>query len=137
MSLRLLTKTTFPKRMAFFGKVLLGFLFVLAAWLIVNVIMNVFINTSTFRLPWNEIQCVEAPSVTPPTGQPPVTTPPVTGPPGGLSQAQAQALLIANGIGVSSSGNCADASNPTCTSLDGIQLSTVNDLVSTQNDLGV
>ncbi len=48
---------------------------------------------------------------------------------GGLDQATAQASLAAFGITTTSSGNCTDQSNPRCTSLQGMQQSTVNELV--------
>lgn len=53
-----------------------------------------------------------------------------------LTQAQAQADLTAAGIGVYSSGNCSDPTNSSCTSLAGMQESTVDDLVDFKNECG-
>ncbi len=45
-----------------FGDVALGLFWVLAAWLVVSIIMNVLGNQNIFgRLPWNQIQCVDYP----------------------------------------------------------------------------
>lgn len=38
-----------------FGDVLTGFIFILGAWLIINVIMSVFVEEKAY--PWNEIKC--------------------------------------------------------------------------------
>ncbi|MDR3378606.1 MAG: hypothetical protein P4M10_07970, partial [Verrucomicrobiae bacterium] len=54
----------------------------------------------------------------------------------GLSQSAAQQELTAAGIGVSSSGNCSDASNPNCTSLQGMRQDTINELISLKSDCG-
>lgn len=40
-----------------FGKVFLGLLFILSAWLIVNIIMNVLIQPSALKFPWNGVKC--------------------------------------------------------------------------------
>jgi hypothetical protein len=53
-----------------------------------------------------------------------------------LTQAEAQTDLTAAGIGVASTGNCSDPSNPNCTSLAGMQESTVDNLVDFKNECG-
>lgn len=55
--------------------------------------------------------------------------PPNTNPGGTLNHTDAAQQLAAAGISIHSSGNCSDKTNPTCTSLDGIQQSTINGLV--------
>jgi hypothetical protein len=66
---------------------IIGFLIILGAWLIIDTVMKLIVDTGKIR-PWNEIQCVAPPptttetegdtTTTPPTTTPP-TTPPVTG----------------------------------------------------------
>jgi len=41
-----------------FGKVFMGFLFVLGAWIIINIVMSVFVVEKT--RPWNEVVCTSA-----------------------------------------------------------------------------
>ncbi len=53
-----------------FGNVFLGLVFILGAWLIVNLIMNVFLDTDKTKLPWNSIECVERNFQTTPFGPP-------------------------------------------------------------------
>jgi hypothetical protein len=52
------------------------------------------------------------------------------------SDAAARAELAAAGIGIASSGNCSDKTNPTCTSLDGIQQKVIDTLVNLKGDCG-
>lgn len=54
-----------------------------------------------------------------------------------LTQAQAEARLIPNGITASSTGGCTDKNNPTCTSYDGILDSTVNGVITFKKAAGV
>jgi hypothetical protein len=63
----------------------------------------------------------------------PGVTPPVTLPAGTYSHTEALAKLSAAGINVASSGNCSDATNSSCTSLDGIPQSTVDSLIQIKN----
>ncbi len=116
---------------------LIGFVILLAAWLIIDTIMKTLVGDTVPGFgPWNEISCMTAnqPSAT-------VTTAPgggtgpggvVVAPQGGaLTQAQVQAQL--GGIQVLSSGNCSDRTNPSCTSLDGIQQGALTEIVGTIN----
>jgi len=51
-----------------------------------------------------------------------------------LTHKQALDLLNAQGISVHSSGNCSDKDNKRCTSLDGIQQSTIDGIIFFKND---
>ncbi|KAF9261396.1 hypothetical protein L218DRAFT_495265 [Marasmius fiardii PR-910] len=54
-----------------------------------------------------------------------------------LTQAQAEARLIPEGITASSSGGCTAKSNPTCTSYDGILSGTVDGVITLKHASGV
>lgn len=54
-----------------------------------------------------------------------------------LTQAQAEARLIPNGITASSSGGCTTKSNPTCTSYSGILSGTVDGVITLKKASGV
>ncbi|KAG6898970.1 hypothetical protein C0993_002149 [Termitomyces sp. T159_Od127] len=54
-----------------------------------------------------------------------------------LTQAEAEARLIPNGITASSSGNCTDKTNRTCTSYSGILSSTVDGVITLKKASGV
>lgn len=56
--------------------------------------------------------------------------------PAKLSQAQAASRIAAAGIKVSSSGNCSTRSNPSCTSLDQINDSTVSGIITLHSASG-
>lgn len=49
---------------------LIGFVILLAAWLIVDTVMKMFVNEGTLGRPWAEIECISAttPTATPTTG---------------------------------------------------------------------
>ncbi|KAK0208761.1 hypothetical protein DFS33DRAFT_1372035 [Desarmillaria ectypa] len=53
-----------------------------------------------------------------------------------LTQTQAEALLIPEGITASSTGGCTDKNKPTCTSYDGILSGTVNGVITLKNASG-
>ncbi|KAF5348162.1 hypothetical protein D9756_010750 [Leucocoprinus leucothites] len=53
-----------------------------------------------------------------------------------LTQAQAEARLIPNGITASSSGGCTTRSNPTCTSYEGILSGTVDGVITLKKASG-
>ncbi len=53
-----------------------------------------------------------------------------------LSQAQAESRIRGAGIGISSSGNCSNRNNSTCTSLDQINDSTVDGIVTLKRASG-
>uniref|UniRef100_A0A0W0G2D6 Peptidoglycan-binding domain 1 protein n=1 Tax=Moniliophthora roreri TaxID=221103 RepID=A0A0W0G2D6_MONRR len=54
-----------------------------------------------------------------------------------LTQAQAEALLIPQGITASSTGGCTTKSNPSCTSYDGILSGTVDGVITLKNAAGL
>jgi hypothetical protein len=63
--------------------VVIGLIILLAAWLMVDTVMKLFVNQAVLIGPWNQLQCVEQPratgggAVTPPAGA--TTTAPSTG----------------------------------------------------------
>jgi len=114
---------------AMFTNIIIGLIVLLAAWIIVDTLMKMLLNneldkaikdqniTYEFGL-WNEITC------------------------GGvpwddnqfldyqLSHSNAAEQLSKPGIDVVSSGNCNDASNPSCTSLEGVQQSVIDSVIA-------
>jgi len=54
-----------------------------------------------------------------------------------LTQAQAEARLIPNGITASSTGGCTNKNNPSCTSYDGILSGTVDGVITLKKASGV
>ncbi|MEK9175015.1 MAG: pilin [Patescibacteria group bacterium] len=55
---------------------------------------------------------------------------------GSLTHAQAKALLDSAGVSISSTGNCSDKTQSTCTSLDGIQTAVINEVIKLKGDCG-
>ncbi|MBU1292953.1 pilin [Patescibacteria group bacterium] len=121
----------------------IGIMIVLSAWLIVDFVMKTLYG-GQFG-PWNTIltgtgdDCIQKRDTQPLAD----TIRPVTGgggggggggTPGSMTHAQAAAILQAAGIGVSSSGNCSDKSNPRCTSLDGMHEATVRQAVAVKEN---
>lgn len=120
-----------------FTNALIGLILVLAAWLIVDTLMKVFLGGSIG--PWNELLCAAggaATTVTPSSTKSPGTVIPGQQPSGvgALSDSAARQVLSDAQISVISSGNCTDRNNKTCTSLDGIQSGTL-DVVREINQL--
>jgi len=123
--------------------VVIGFVILLAAWLIVDTVMKTFVDQSKFEKAgfgvWNQIQCVDLPMFaregTAPGG---VYDPIGLGgvPSGELDGADAQSQLSVAGVNVISSGRdgngnyCYDANNSNCTSLTGMRSNTVNQVVN-------
>jgi hypothetical protein len=117
-----------------FTNAIVGLIILLASWLIVDTLLKVFLPDDGVLKgfgPWNQIQCsaplppVSAVTPTAPGGVTPTTpTPTPTPTTGGLTHAAAVAQL--SGVPVVSSGSCTDRNNPSCTSLDGIQPSTLD-----------
>lgn len=114
---------------------IIGFIIILAAWLIVDTVIKTLVNPSgalpNFG-PWNQIQCQGAlPPVaaTAPSGAAPGSVTPTTPTTGGLTHTDALSQLQAAGISVQSSGGCSDPTNSSCTSLQGMQQSTIDKVV--------
>lgn len=128
------------KARSVFSSVLIGFVIVISAWLIVDIILTVFTDKD-FGF-WVDIDCGDfAEAVVPP--QAPGTVDRGAGGVGGgtgvrcqgddcLSQNQAALLLAQNGINTSSTGSCSDYRNRRCTSLEGLEKDTVEDLVAVE-----
>ncbi len=122
---------------------IVGIVIALAGWLIVDAIMaalynaNAPIGTSTLGT-WSELVtgnpsnlCIPlagsfAPAVTPPPGVQVVPT----------ADCQASYASVLPGINVSSSGNCCDRNNGSCTSLAGMSAATISQIVNVKNRCG-
>ena len=123
-----------------FTTVLFGFVIVLSAWLIIDIIMRVFAGQGLN--PLTQIECVafnstvggylttgtEGGGVT--TGGGGNPTSPSTPPAGRMTDAAAREKLLAAGVTIESSGNCTDRGNSTCTSLEGIPAATVDKIIA-------
>lgn len=128
-----------------FQNALIGLLIVMAAWLLIDTIMKGLMKGANGSIdgwgPWSQVQCqtqVVAKEfvregdvvddaqglVKPPTGA------------GSDTHEQALAELAGHNITLVSSGNCSDASNPKCTSLDGIKKSTLQGVIDLQEAAG-
>jgi hypothetical protein len=137
-----------------FTNAIVGIIIVLAAWLIVDTVMQGLVGGGSTGQPmgelsgwgpWSRVMCTsettptayvrEGPGATDPS-QPIVTPPGTTVPAGSLSQAEAEALLAGQNITVVSSGNCTDRTRTNCTSLDGVRVNTLNRIIELQNSVG-
>lgn len=113
-----------------FTNVAIGLIILLAAWLIVDTVMKLFVDQSKLLQPWNQIQC------TVPSGAATTQAPATKGaievsalPGDQYGNIDATSYLLDNGIAVSSSGNCNNRNDPTCTSLDGVKGEILNQVV--------
>jgi len=126
-----------------FGNVFIGLVFILGAWLIINLVMNVFYDQDRIKYPWNEIQCEGYGDVTVFVDGPPPIDSSLPGSPGGFGQIPADDLLShqdalkalqAAGVVVDSTsgpgGVQAGCTGAGCTSLLGIQERTVENTVA-------
>src|SRR3989338_1512883 len=126
---------------------LIGILIAFLGWLIVDSIIKTLAANKPVAA-WNTPPTCEQAIVTtpPPVVPPPVVPPPVVPPPAGGTLTDADArkqltdacggTLSASCINITSTGNCSDKNNPKCTSLDGIQQQTINNIISFKNDCG-
>jgi len=144
-----------------FTNAIIGVLIVASAWLLVDTIMKVLLDSgsgsegtldhmSTGWGPWHNIECSEQvtlhdfsrngsdtslvnddPSLPPP---PPPVSPPAG--PGQYTHEEALAALSVANISVVSSGNCTDKTKKTCTSLDGVQKNSIQRLIEFQQAYG-
>lgn len=128
---------------------LIGIIIVLAAWLMVDTLMRVVLPGDAGVIvgwgPWNQVECfvqteavefvregADAVDITQD-----VVAPPAAGAGGdGLAQAEAEGALAGAGVEVSSSGGCSDPSDPTCTSLEGMQAATVDEVLELAGAVG-
>jgi hypothetical protein len=109
---------------------IVGLVLALGAYLLLYVI-----NPDLVKI--TKLPVIKAP-VTAPTAAvtaPGAPTPP-TIPSGTLSNADAVAKLSAAGVSVSSSGNCSDQNNKSCTSLDGIPQSAIDNIINIKTSCG-
>lgn len=98
---------------------LIGLVIALTAWLLLNVINPDLVNVTLNGLSATPVVLPGAPA--------PVTPVPVAG---RYSNTDAVAELTKAGISVTSSGNCSDQNNRICTSLEGIPISTIANIVN-------
>lgn len=106
---------------------LIGLVLGLSAWLIVNTINP---DLTTLNISGISTGTSQTPAA---GGGAPPSPPPV----GGLyTNAEAVAALNAAGISVSSSGNCSDQNNKSCTSLENIPKDTINKVIALKKGCG-
>lgn|GEM_PF-1836811 len=107
---------------------LIGLVIALCAWLVLNVINPDLVNIQIEPL---------APLGTSTSSTGGGTKPPVPVQPGDrYTHAEAVAALSAAGISVSSSGNCSNQNDSSCTSLEGIPKSAINNVISLKANSG-
>lgn len=132
------------KAKSIFGKVLLGFFFVLTAWLLIDIVLSVFTNKS-FGF-WTSINCAAQPTLqdaSPTTIRPGGSATPVQCQPGDTQCASHNnALLKLNSAGVTVTstrgpdGVQANCSGSGCTSLQGIRNDTVDQVINFKKAVG-
>ncbi len=158
------TATGNPKKIArakgIFSSVFIGFIITIAGWLVVQIVLQTITNGGFYSANnWVNLDCSEYNQfrkrdatidqiLTPiqtsnnpgGTGTPTPTpgTPTPTPTPGGDTYAddQARTQLQLAGISVTSSGNCSDRTNASCTSLEGIQVATINQTINLKTACG-
>lgn len=147
-------RTFKQKAFTIFNNVIIGYLLVLAGWLLVDTTLKALANQAHFAEggvigPWNRIECVDQPIPdTMPMGivregagaADPIqdqVTEPLTPSEGEYSHEEAATILAENGIEISSSENCSDRSNRRCTSLDGVQELSIQRIVELNEAVGV
>lgn len=128
---------------------LIGIIIVLAAWLMVDTLMRAVLPGDEGVIagwgPWSQVQCFvqtealefvrEGAAAADPTQE--IVAPAAPGATGdGLSQAEAEGALAGAGVAVSSSGGCSDPANSTCTSLEGMQAATVDEVLELTDAVG-
>lgn len=131
-----------------FGDVFTGFVFILGAWLIINVIMSIFVEEKAY--PWNEIECEGYRDVTVFVPGPPGIDSSIPGGSGGYAQVPADTLLSHSdaldalqkaGVDVTSTsgpdGVQSGCIGDGCTSLRGIQERTVEQVIALKEGCGV
>ncbi len=120
--------------------VVIGFIILLAAWIIVDTVMKLFVKQNVLRGPWYQIECVPPPPYVPPSTAGTPTTPGTPGTPvppttpgvpaaGQLTDAAARKLLSDAGVTV----NKTAAQG---TSLEGINAATIQDAIKMKNACG-
>ena len=125
----------------------IGLIIVLAAWLMVDTLMRAVLPGDVGVIegwgPWNTIACFEQTepvefvregAAAGDVSQGIVLPPGATGE--GLTQAEAEEALAAAGVAVSSSGGCTDPNNDSCTSLENMQETTVDEVLELADAVG-
>ncbi|NCN52205.1 hypothetical protein GW943_00105 [Candidatus Parcubacteria bacterium] len=118
------------KAKGMFTNVIVGFIILLAAWLIVDTVMKTFAKGNQSFGTWNEIQCTQQPvgtTPTAPTGTGGVGVGGSTNTSGKYSDAEARAALANANISVWES-------RPGATSLEGINQNVLNEVVRIKNE---
>lgn len=134
-----------------FRDVAIGFVIVLAGWLVVDTLMKFFFQSGQGTQgsvlfeetkqefgPWNQIRCVDLPSFSRVGNAPGALNANQDGTvkPGSLEDGEARGALESNRIPVHSSGNCTDPNIRTCTSLHGIREDTVDQVLAIKEACG-
>lgn len=122
-----------------FKNVALGLFFILGAWLLVNAITSSLLGGDFTDILNKNYSCTKTllnttseTSVQQSSGSTTTTT--TTEPSSGENALEAEARLEENSIDIVSSGNCSDKSLSTCTSLEGIQTSTLDGIINLANN---
>lgn len=108
---------------------IIGLFFLLAPWLIINLIMSSLLNENFFNVLKDGFTCERTLLAEPKA----VTTPPTTtsiSPEGTASVSEIEKLLEENSIETVSSGNCSFKFSKNCTSFDGMQESTIDGIIN-------
>ncbi|MBY0294271.1 pilin [Patescibacteria group bacterium] len=153
-----------PKNIAqaktIFRSVFIGFIITISGWLVVQVILQNITNQSFYLASsWTNLDCSEynqyrarnknvsdifspiqtpAPNPNNPTSPANPTSPtnPSTPSGGSLQDAINRGVLESSGIPVTSSGNCNNSSNSSCTALDKVNSNVINAVIDLKNNSG-
>ena len=110
----------------------IGFIVVLAAWLLVDTIMRMLLSGSTGEIrgygPWSEVECGRQTAAQPAPVKLSGSEPPL-GIGSGMSESYVAGTFADEDVGVVATGECTDPSKKTCTGLAGMQLSTVDSIL--------
>lgn len=129
-----------------FTNAVIGIIIILAAWIIVDTLLRGTLAGGGVIAgwgPWAEVQCqVQAPAQ--PWSRsgrdavsPSIITAPASSTPSGTASHAAAVAALGGGFVVSSSGNCSDRNNRSCTSLDGVRDLTITRVRELQTAVGV
>lgn len=112
--------------------VVIGFIILLSAWLIVDTVMKTFVGNNLGR-PWQSISCEVSPAFTVESSRVGSGAGGVfDGTAGEVPDSVARALLEGEGVTIYATDNCSDPDRRTCTSLNGMRLDTVDQVLAIQ-----
>lgn len=124
---------------------IIGIIIILAAWIIVDTLLRGTLAGGGVIKgwgPWSEVQCMVQTESQPwsrsgrDAVDPTVVTPPSPAAPSGTASHAAAVAALGGGFVISSSGNCSDKTNRSCTSLDGMRDLTITRVKELQSAVG-